>query len=90
MKYIVYLTTNLKSKIRGINRIYIGVQKTENPEIFDGYMGCSVKINSPPTYMNPKTPFQYAVKKYGTASFVSHTNKVCVLKASVPYFFTAH
>lgn len=69
MKYIVYLTTNLKSKIKGVNRIYIGVHKTENPDIFDGYIGCGVKINSPSTYMNPKTPFQYAVKKYGIASF---------------------
>ena len=69
MKYIVYLTTNLKSQINGINRIYVGVHKTENPDIFDGYLGCGVKINSPSTYMNPKTPFQYAVKKYGTSSF---------------------
>ena len=69
MKYIVYLTTNLKSQINGINRIYIGVHKTENPEIFDGYIGCGVYINQPSTYMYPKTPFQYAVKKYGTNSF---------------------
>lgn len=69
MKYIVYLTTNLKSQINGINRIYVGVHKTENPDIFDGYLGCGVKINSPSTYMNPKTPFQYAVKKYGISSF---------------------
>lgn len=69
MKYIVYLTTNLKSKIGDINKIYIGVHKTNNPEIFDGYLGCGVYINKPSTYMYPKTPFQYAVKKYGVNAF---------------------
>ena len=69
MKYIVYLTTNLKSKINGINRIYIGVHETHNPEIFDGYIGCGVYIQQPSTYIRPKTPFQYAVKKYGTDAF---------------------
>lgn len=69
MKYIVYLTTNLKSKINGINRIYIGVHKTENPEVFDGYIGCGCYINQPATYKYPKTPMQYAVKKYGPTAF---------------------
>ena len=69
MKYIVYLTKNLKSTINGLNRIYIGVHKTENPNIFDGYLGCGVKSNQPSTYMYPKSPFQYAVKKYGVSSF---------------------
>ena len=69
MKYIVYLTTNIKSQINGNNRIYIGVHKTEDPTIFDGYIGCGVYINQPSTYMYPKTPFQYAVKKYGVNSF---------------------
>lgn len=69
MKYIVYLTTNIKSKINGINRIYIGVHKTKDPNIFDGYIGCGVHVGQPSTYMYPKTPFQYAVKKYGTDSF---------------------
>ena len=69
MKYIVYLTTNIKSQINGSNRIYIGVHKTEDPTIFDGYIGCGVYINQPSTYMYPKTPFQYAVKKYGVNSF---------------------
>lgn len=72
-KHIVYLTTNLKSKINGINRIYIGVHKTENPDIFDGYIGCGVKINVPSSYRNPETPFQYAVKKYGTEAFKRST-----------------
>lgn len=69
MKYIVYKTINLNSKINGINRIYIGVHKTENPEIFDGYIGCGVNIYKASSYMYPKTAFQYAVKKYGVNSF---------------------
>ena len=69
MKYIIYLTTNLKSKCGELNKIYIGVHQTENPDIFDGYIGCGIYINQPSTYMYPKTPFQYAVKKYGVNSF---------------------
>lgn len=69
MKYIVYLTKNKESKINGNNRIYIGVHQTNDPSIFDGYIGCGIYINQPSTYMYPKTPFQYAVKKYGTAAF---------------------
>ena len=64
MKYIVYLTTN---KIN--NKIYVGVHKTENPNVFDGYIGCGVKIQQASSYMNPKSPFQYAVKKYGVKNF---------------------
>lgn len=64
MKYIVYLTTNTKN-----NKIYVGVHGTENPDKFDGYLGCGVNINYPKTIYNPKTPFQYAVKKYGFDSF---------------------
>lgn len=64
MKYIVYLTTN---KVN--NKIYIGVHQTENPDVFDGYIGCSVYANKPSTYANPKTAFQFAVKKYGSAQF---------------------
>lgn len=69
MKYIIYLTTNLKSKINGINRIYIGVHETKDPNIFDGYIGCGVKVQQPSTYKHPKTTFQYAVKKYGVDAF---------------------
>lgn len=69
MKYIVYLTTNLKSFYKGQNKIYIGVHQTENPDIFDGYIGCGIWVNQPSTYKYPKTPLQYAVKKYGTDVF---------------------
>ena len=64
MKYIVYCTTNLVN-----NKTYIGVHGTEDPDKFDGYIGCGVKITMPSTYMNPKTAFQYAVKKYGIKNF---------------------
>ena len=64
MKYIVYQTINLIN-----NKIYIGVHKTKNPEIFDGYIGCGIIITNPSTYNNPTTPLQYAVKKYGTSNF---------------------
>lgn len=73
MKYIVYLTTNTKSVVSGKNRIYIGVHKVDNPDIQDTYLGCGVKSNIPSTYMYPKTPFQYAVKKYGPNSFIRST-----------------
>lgn len=64
MKYIVYQTINLKN-----NKIYIGVHKCLNPDVFDGYIGCGVVITSPSSYSNPYTAFQYAVKKYGTSNF---------------------
>ena len=64
MKYIVYLTKNKKSKINVPSLFYIGVHATENPEVFDGYIGCGVKIQQPSTFKYPKSAFQYAVKKY--------------------------
>lgn len=69
MKYIIYLTKNLKSKVGELNKIYVGVHKTENPNIFDGYLGCGVYAQRPSSYMYPKTPIQYAIKKYGPQSF---------------------
>ena len=67
-KYIVYQTTNVVN-----NKIYIGVHKTINPNIFDGYLGCGVKINDTSTYEHAKTAFQYAVKKYGPKNFKRQT-----------------
>lgn len=63
-EYIVYETTNL---ING--KIYIGVHKTKDQSIFDGYIGCGVYVSQPYTYQYAKTAFQYAVKKYGPENF---------------------
>ena len=70
MKYIVYQTVN---KVN--NKIYVGVHGTETPE-FDGYIGNGLSIYRPATYLNPKTPFQYAVKKYGIKNFIRTTLKI--------------
>lgn len=64
MKYIVFCTVNQKD-----NRILIDIHETEDPSIFDGYIGDNVYVNQNSTFMYPKTPFQYAVKKYGVQSF---------------------
>lgn len=64
MKYLVYLTICTEN-----NKIYVGVHKTEDPEVFDGYIGCGVNINVPSSYKKSKTPFQFAVNKYGTKKF---------------------
>lgn len=63
-KYIVYETTNLVN-----NKIYIGLHKTINPDIFDGYIGNGVLVSQPNTYEHARTAFQYAVKKYGPKNF---------------------
>lgn len=64
MKYIVYKTTNLVNSY-----IYIGVHKTENPDIFDYYIGNGVDIRISSTYEKAKTKFQQAVKEFGTKNF---------------------
>ena len=56
MNYIVYKTTN---KING--KIYVGVHRT-NPDIFDGYIGCSVSKKDRKNKINKGFPA--AVKKY--------------------------
>lgn len=72
MKYIVYLTTNTVN-----NKIYIGVHGTNNPNIFDGYIGNSINIfESNPELKHPKLPFHKAVKKYGYSAFRRTTLKV--------------
>ena len=68
MKYIVYKTTNLVNDF-----IYIGVHKTDNPDIFDGYIGCGVYINKASTFLKPKTNFQIAVHQYGVKNFKRET-----------------
>ena len=69
MKYIVYQTTNIQN-----GKLYIGVHKTKNPDIFDGYIGNGVYIGY--SLENPKTAYQYALKKYGYDSFIRTTLKV--------------
>ena len=81
MKYIVYLTTN---KIN--NKIYVGVHSTENPNIFDGYLGCGVFNNAPKTYKNGGTIFQNAVAKYGPNNFYRQTLKIFDNKESALAF----
>lgn len=68
MKYIIYLTTN---KVN--NKIYIGVHKTENPDVYDYYLGNGIIAKSPKTYMNGGTLFTRAVKKYGVNNFYRQT-----------------
>lgn len=77
MKYIVYLTKNKSSIIDGQNRIYVGIHKTENPQIFDGYLGCGIYSNQFNTFKYPKSPLGIAVKKYGAKSFERTTLFVC-------------
>ena len=71
MKYIVYLTTNIVN-----GKIYIGVHETENPNIFDNYLGNGVFSNRPKTYQICKTAFQCAVTKYGPDKFRRKTLKI--------------
>lgn len=68
MSYIIFLTVNTKR-----DKTFLGLHETENPEIFDGYLGDGIWINQPSTFMYPKTPLQCAVKKYGTNSFKRYT-----------------
>lgn len=71
MKYIVYLTTN-----RINNKIYIGVHETEDPNVFDGYIGCGAYINKPSSYNKGKTHLHNAILKYGTSAFHRITLRV--------------
>ena len=68
MKTILYITVNTIN-----NKIYIGVHSTKNPDIFEGYLGCGCYFNQPSTYKNSKTPFQYAINKYGVNAFRRYT-----------------
>lgn len=61
-KYIVYCTTCLVN-----GKIYIGVHKTKDPEIFDQYIGNGLNVGW--VIKNPKTAFQRALKKYGYSKF---------------------
>ncbi len=63
MKYIVYQTVNKEN-----GKLYIGVHKTKNPEIFDGYIGNGMYVGY--SLENPKTVYQHALKKYGYKAFI--------------------
>lgn len=69
MKYIVYQTVNKQN-----GKLYIGVHKTKNPDIFDGYIGNGIYVGY--SLENPKTTYQHALKKYGYDSFIRTTLKV--------------
>lgn len=71
MKYIVYQTIN---KVN--NKIYIGVHKTETPELFDGYLGCGAYANKPSSYNKTKYHLHNAILKYGPNNFYRITLKV--------------
>lgn len=68
MKYIVYKTTCLIN-----NKIYIGVHKTEDPDIFDGYLGNGFIVNTNHYLQYPVNPFHYALIKYGVSNFKRDT-----------------
>lgn len=64
-KYIVYKTTCLVN-----GKIYIGVHRTEDPNVFDGYIGCGMTSANPALH---KTVFHKAVHKYGYHNFKRET-----------------
>lgn len=68
MEYIVYKTTNLIN-----NKIYVGVHKTINANIFDGYIGNSINSKSNYFIKHPVCVFHFAVKKYGYDNFKRET-----------------
>ena len=68
-KWIVYQTT---CKVNG--KIYIGVHKTKNPDVFDGYIGGGYEIGY--TIKNTKNAYARALKKYGYSNFIRTTIKI--------------
>lgn len=62
MYYIVYKTINLINK-----KEYIGVHKTKDPNVFDGYLGCGVYVNS--LKKNDRYGLPAAIRKYGSNNF---------------------
>lgn len=69
MNYIVYKTTNL---ING--KMYIGVHKIKDPEVFDGYLGCGCYSTKPSSWeQKTNSILPAAIKKYGPNSFKRET-----------------
>lgn len=71
MKYIVYLTKNIIN-----SHIYIGVHKTEDPDVWDYYLGDGCYANKPSSYNHCNVPFAAAVHKYGPKNFRRTTLKI--------------
>lgn len=71
MFWIVYKTTCLIN-----NKIYIGVHKQEDSNVFDGYIGNGISPKHMNPIKNPKFPFHFAVKKYGYKNFKRETLKI--------------
>lgn len=78
MKWILYQTICLANK-----KIYIGYHNTEDPDVFDGYLGCGVYIQRPSSYKKRETPFQCAVEKYGPDQFWRSTLVIVDTKEEV-------
>ena len=68
MVWIVYKTTCLVN-----NKIYVGVHKTEDASIDDGYIGNGISPRHGTNILHPKFPFHYAVQKYGKENFIRET-----------------
>lgn len=71
-KYIVFETTNLVN-----NKIYIGIHKVYNVNVFDGYLGCGIYTKLPYTYEHAKTLLQSDVKHYGIKNFRRNILSIC-------------
>lgn len=68
MFWIVYKTTNKINK-----KIYVGVHKQVDPNVFDGYLGRGLSTYNKHYYLHPCAPFHYAVIKYGFENFYRET-----------------
>lgn len=55
------------------NKIYVGVHKTEDTSIDDGYIGNGISPRHGTNILHPKFPFHYAVQKYGKENFIRET-----------------
>lgn len=70
MKFIVFETINLDN-----GKIYVGIHRVNDPEVFDGYLGDGVDIHLPESYNKSKTQLQSAVQRHGINAFKRITLK---------------